>query len=294
MIQALLKDKLTKYFNRPPFDIEDLLTSVAFGTFHYVTPQEGLLPFLRRAVDAENRSLAPLVEDVLEVEYEFWEYHEESTHSAPTPDRGENPLVRVRASEPELLLKFQCKHGPPKWLLVEVKLRTGKSSVAGDDEGTVSDQLAKYWIHLVQSAKKRGANPIGLLYVTAGVSFPRQEFHDTQDELRKKIGTEAQLYWVSWRYLADCMPPQPPRIIRDLVSLFRDKWQLVYLPIEPWPQPPASSAPYRFISRWHHPAPLGYHFASEGGWGFAAKWKWVLPPNGPQFRFTSRKERRRQ
>src|SRR5438093_1496741 len=136
MLQALLKDKLTKYFNRPPFDIEDLLTSVAFGSFEYVAPHEGLLPFLRRAMDAENRSLAPFVEDVLEVEYGFWEYHAESTHSAASPDSGENLLVRVRASEPELLLKFRCKDGPPKWLLVEVKLRTSKSSVAADDEGT--------------------------------------------------------------------------------------------------------------------------------------------------------------
>src|ERR1044071_3591005 len=75
MLQALIKQKIDRYFNTPPYQIEDLLTSVVFGSCAYVDMHKGLLPFLYRAKDAignASRRLTDLLGYVESVEYEFW------------------------------------------------------------------------------------------------------------------------------------------------------------------------------------------------------------------------------
>lgn len=190
MIDALLRHKLSTEQE----NMEDILTSTVFGIFRYMSPQEGILPFLARArtVCADHvefgdgdRPFASLEKcnDAVSVDYDFWPRW---SHCEP------DVLVRVRFNERD------------RWLIaVEAKYRSGKSSEADDSVEDPTDQLAREWCDAVGEAEKVNAQPL-LIYLTADVACPRHEIQAALAELRQKRPHEQPcIAWLSWRELSE-------------------------------------------------------------------------------------------
>src|SRR5689334_12664147 len=126
MLQALLHDKLARYLCKSPYEIEDLLTSVVFGSCAYAPHELGLLPFLGYAKNELQGYLRPLLGEVESVGYDFWpewrpDRAEPSDSSAqcspdfPGPEAPAEPasIASVQRAQPELLLRFSRRDGRP-------------------------------------------------------------------------------------------------------------------------------------------------------------------------------------
>lgn len=303
MIQALLKGKLNQYLTKSPFEIEDLLTSIVFGSCQYVPPEHGVMPFLARARSGPTKAdthLSDLIGEISDVEYEFWPNWcaisgiDPMLASKPPDLSNSNdaggPIHsasgEVCGAIPELVLKFRRTSGKSAWIIIEAKLFSGKSSYA-TSVGPVSDQLGKYWLQLKLQAEREKAEPLAIVYVTQGVFFPASEFDETKKELLSKGHPPAPLFWLSWRVFADCIE-RPLPLIRDVICLLRDKWQLVYVEMEAWPQLPVTLPHYDFTESVIWPIPpfkisaLNCHVLFEwsrpinlGRWEFQTSWNWV-------------------
>ncbi len=243
VLKALLHGKLIDEFTRSPFSIEDLLTSVAIGSCAYVSPHIALLPFLRLARTIEGDTLANALADVVNVEMEFWPSWDALSGSPATGDLG------VQGAEPEVVLQIQHSDGRRSVLLIEVKLHAGKSSHATDG-GAVSDQLAKYWLHLVRHAARIQASALGIVYVTKALSLPTEEFDASQLELRIKGHAPGRLYWVSWRRFTSAINAADSPLLRDVIALMHEHWNLGEVEMAPWPAPLRPPAPWTFTSAW--------------------------------------------
>jgi hypothetical protein len=68
MLQAQLKGKLT----REEQNLEDLLTSNVFGSFKYVSAEDGILPLLLNCQNDKGKPILTEKQIVEQVEYEFW------------------------------------------------------------------------------------------------------------------------------------------------------------------------------------------------------------------------------
>lgn len=235
MLAALAKGKIGTVNGRDVFEVEDVLTSVAFGACEQAG-LEVLKAFLARAERYdEGAALSSLVAEAFDVTYEFW-----PRWGAPDgPD-----------SEPELILKFERPEGAA-WLLVEAKLHSGKSSAASGAE-QATDQLAKYWLQLRSRAEEARAAPLGVLYVTAHLTCPTEELDETQRELAQKRKLTAPLFWLSWRAFNGVAAPfaKTASGVRQVCDLLRERWRLTEPQLRPWavqvPQRPA----WRFTPSW--------------------------------------------
>jgi hypothetical protein len=228
MLQALLYGKLNKEFKRSPFSIEDLLTSVVFGSCEYCSPYDirVITNFLGKAINIEDPldKLAKDLEQIDQIEYSFW-------------PRLYEPLkveeVEIGIGEPELVLRMKRKGLPDSYFLLEMKLDSGKSSFATEDSLIIQDQLAKYWVRLKSFAGAKNGTALAIIYVTAHISPPLAEIRETQDELRKLNQETAPLYWVSWRQFE--VEPDAPKILRDVAELLQTKWMLFPVaPMKKW------------------------------------------------------------
>jgi hypothetical protein len=254
MLKALLHAKLDGEFVRSPFAIEDLLTSVVLGSCAYVPPDVALLPFLRLALSVGGDSLDVALADAVDAESTFW------------PDWAgfSDGDVGARGAQPELVVTVLHADGRRSVLLVEVKLHSGKSSEA-TEAGLVSDQLAKYWLHLRRHAETIGARPIGVVYVTTSSSLPVAELAASQGELVAKGQSRAPLYWVSWRKFVTAVDTRNSAMLRDVVQLLRDRWNLVEIEMPPWPSSFVVPRPWRFTPTWTwREAPLAPGWAFKG------------------------------
>lgn len=235
MLKALLHSKLDGEFVRSPFEIEDLLTSVVLGSCAYVPPGVALFPFLRLARSVDGDSLEPALGDAVDVDATFW----------PDWAAFSDGDVGVHGAQPELVLCVRHADGRRSALLVEVKLYSGKSSQATEcDE--ISDQLAKYWLHLRRHAAAIGASAMGVVYVTTSSSLPVAELDASQAELLTKGRPTAPFYWVSWRKFVSAVDARNSPLLQDVVQLLRDRWNLAEIEMPNWP----SARPWRFTSSW--------------------------------------------
>jgi hypothetical protein len=265
VLAGLLQGKLDREFWRSPAEIEDLLTSVVFGSCQYVQPGDALLRFLSEARDVHGAKLGPFI-GVTSACYDFWPCWSDGgdpssdTEADRLPGHGPDEQ-RSRRHEPDLVVKLEGEAGPV-WVLVEAKLYTGKSS-RPKDGGPVSinDQLGRYWIQFKRRADAARAKPLALVYVTLGVTLPDQDFRETQDELATKdpSAAPAPLYWLSWRDFTTVVD-DGFGILRDLRALLND-WHLVRAQMRPWPAPP-----------------LSLSVATFPVWTFTRAWRWALPP----------------
>jgi len=263
VLQALLHGKLDGELKRDAYEIEDLLTAVVIGTCSYLEPSVALVPFLAGARDVDGNLLD--LTNVESVEYEFWE------SLAAVPRRDTSNGIEDDAAvggEPEVILSVTRRDGSKAMLVIEAKLFSGKSS-RPSPTGPVTDQLGKYWLQLTHVASQISASALGVLYLTRGLTMPRDDFAETQRELREKGHPQAKLFWLSWRTFVDAVRGSTQhRLLRDVVELLENRWYMVAVQMQPWPQVPTLPTTPRFTANWQWPPPprlVPWGFEGRGG-----------------------------
>lgn len=250
MLQALLHGKLGCELKRDAYEIEDLLTSVVVGTCAYLDPHVALLPFLGHARDVDGRAFD--TSSVTAVQYKFWPPLEGRRTPQAEGATGEPEPIDAEDGEPEVLLTLTRRDGSVGMLLLEAKLLSGKSS-RPSPTGPVRDQLGKYWLQLGEAAQVVSAEPLGVVYITRGLTLPRDEFAETQAELvAKGKQPSAKLYWLSWRAFGNAARSQAAhhQLLADVVELLETRWSLVDVKMLPWSTPPRLTAPWRYLVSW--------------------------------------------
>jgi hypothetical protein len=247
MLQALMHKKIDRWLsNKNPWEIEDLLTSVVFGSCKYAGIngwKYGLRHFLAAATNSGNKATAQMLDeklpsnnDILTIEYDFW-----PSLSEFSPKDQCNHAVTIAGAIPEVILTITNKNKLKYFLLVEVKLNIGKSSSASSDPSRISDQLAKYWEHLKHYALERSGEALAIVYVTTNTSFPHNEIEESMLEIKNKLGgPNPPIFWVSWRQFVPQVALHTkninlPILLTDLIILLSDRWGLIYDEIKDWP-----------------------------------------------------------
>jgi len=246
MLKAYLRNKVSRRLVR----LEDVVTSAVFGALE-ASGQEGL-DIARRFLALARTQRTPDANSELhatKLTYEFWPWLT-------------SPLA---SAEPDVLITLD--DGDSRSLIaIEAKLDSGKSSFASDDE-QIGDQLAREWIALLETAKRRGIPRCTLIYLTADFA-PPTDIDDSLAELMKKhpdIGRNAEILWLSWRDLPALITPNHGIGLRDL-RVFLLEEHLGYF------------AGFQLPN--HLPEP--WVFADER----SATWKWpALVPIPKPFRF---------
>lgn len=248
-------------------NLEDLLTSNVFGALKHVPASLGLVPFLRRAEGKHAPELrAALDSDVADVSYEFW----------PT----------LTSCEPDVLIRLSLERGQRLLILVEAKLRFGKSSEASADEEPIGDQLAREWESVQGKAQDEQRQPF-LVYVTADYCVPVDDIARSQDELCKKQGPEGLILWLSWRMLGEVARPAGSPLLEDVVRLLSQRYALSSFD---GITPPKARATWRFsgaaryqpgerLLHWAFKCKLPWHFdiGRAAAWRPATHnpWRWI-------------------
>jgi hypothetical protein len=231
--------KLTPYER-----MEDLLTSDVFGTYRYLEPKQGLVPFLLRAVGFQHDNRPDFLNDVAEAEFIFW------------------PRTTKLNREPDLLIVLTRVDGSCVSLLVEAKYRSGKSNINSREIEEVQeslsiqnnghhdgDQLAESYKELREGnikfrdnheAEKKFLSSVGeryLFYVTAHFARPREDIEETFEILKKYGYRDEDLnkfYWLNWQEAIpaaeevlqkdNLVSSRPVRnLIEDLIALLKRK-----------------------------------------------------------------------
>lgn len=245
MLHALLRGKLSREQAENFFSAEDVLTSVVLGSASYLDPKAALLPFLSEARSIADEPISwPLV---AEAECEFW----------PSWSAVDLDGPAAAASEPEVVVRLTDRWGRSFWLLIEVKLHNGISSSA-TKHGAVNHQLAKYWLHLNERAKQAGATALGVVYVTKDMACPTSDIEDANAELAAKGAPAGAFFWLSWRRFGGAVAAagSTSPLLRDVLRLLKDEWDLEYVAVNPsWPVPVSRRAPRFFHWGWDWPVP---------------------------------------
>ena len=218
------------------------------GSACYAPPERALLPFLSKAIDERGQLLGTHLSSVTSVTAEFWPKwsasevaSREGGSDSPAVDEGgeQGPdSITIPRSQPEVVLDVTHGDGKHQLILIEAKLHSGKSSHASGG-GFVTDQLAKYWLHLQQESKRRSADALAVVYLTKGSRRPDEDFAASQRDLEAAGCPRAPLYWLSWRELVGVVDLEDsPPILRDCVRLPREQWQLEKVEMGPWPSLP--------------------------------------------------------
>jgi hypothetical protein len=225
--------------------MEDILTSNVFGTLQYVPPELGLFKFLAKAKTIKGQCpLADLIGKAESVEYQFWPAW---------------PMC-----EPDVVLHIEGRDSP-SWLVgIEAKYRSGKSSVADEEEKRPNDQLAREWIDLVDAADECGAWPV-LVYLTADVICPKAEIEESVHEYQQKCHgrQRPQILWLSWRKLPELFCSASISSPLKAISRMAERMWLIY---------------FQGVSC--SPIQLGWGFA-----GHALAWRFQVSPIQLDWRF---------
>jgi hypothetical protein len=190
MIFAELRGKLGVDYSRAHERAEDVITSNVFGLLRYLSPEDGLLPILRRARRVHIETDSTLLYSDLNwldntpcagIDVEFW------------PTWSGN-------GQPDIFLALRDKAGHTSALVVvEAKLHSPKSGQADEQEELTDensadpDQLVRYWRGL-QSLPGSPEIPRWLIYLTKHGAPPVEELTES---LRR--APTMQLAWLSWR-----------------------------------------------------------------------------------------------
>lgn len=207
MLTALLKGKLSSEQE----NMEDLLTSSVFGVFQYCETSDALFQFLQKSepvwgeIPIENNT------DGLQVnfeDYDFWPQW--------------SGLKGVDNCEPDLVIKIHNDAGWDLLVAIEAKFHSGKSSFPSED-GNISDQLAKQWVHLCRKAKEESCVP-WLIYLTADTATPDSAILESEKELLDKPGfsdeaRQLRVSWLSWRELVGLFERSNKQQLLELSSL---------------------------------------------------------------------------
>ncbi len=182
-------------------DIEDVLTSVVFGSLCYLDDTENsiglclLKDFLVKAwfdcKGKENKTFIKIVGEIQSVEYKFW------------PALG--------GKEPDLIIECHGNNSQQWTLIIEAKYGAPKSGTGDESESDSDnsdgesteyyDQLADYYSF---QKKKHAEGELYLLYVTHHTTFPTNDMKSSLDKLNKQNDHNAddRLGWLPWRELS--------------------------------------------------------------------------------------------
>lgn len=184
MTIAELHGKLSPYER-----MEDLLTSDVFSTFKYLEPDNGLVPFLKKAISFIDKTHPKFLLDIKEANYVFW------------------PKTTHLNREPDVLIVLTKKDKSTISILIEAKYTSGKSNLIREKEEGVGklnldhldgDQLAELYkelqegnIHIEnQKTRDKFIKSEGnryLFYVTSHYDLPKQDIDETLKILKKKV-----------------------------------------------------------------------------------------------------------
>lgn len=182
--------------------MEDLLTSDVFSTFKYLDPNQGLVPFLKKAVSFAQQTELDFLENITAADYLFW------------------PKTTYLNREPDVLIILTREDGSTVSILIEAKYTSGKHNLIREEANTDmesldhidGDQLAELYKELLEGNiyienketrekfKKSEGNRY-LFYVTAHYAFPSKDMDETRNALKKKqYGNQSncEFYWVNW------------------------------------------------------------------------------------------------
>jgi len=197
MIFAELHGKLGQDYSLAHERAEDLLTSTAFQLLRYLPLQSGLLALLKciRPVTVEGVQSPARdwidISGVDAIEVCFWQ----SLGGFGIPD---------------VILKLKSNGHEIHRVLIEVKLHSGKSGNATDEDDKEvsrhdvetsddakyeldSDQLAKYWQGLCRCDDIATEVPRSMVYLTSHLLPPQQDLADSL-----ACHAMMRLGWVSW------------------------------------------------------------------------------------------------
>jgi len=216
MIFAELHNKLGSNPLRAHEKSEDILTSTVFGLLRYLPFQDGLLACLRSSKKVkfdkgqiEVAANAEWLNDIAAHELIFWRRF-------------------GKFGEPDIIVLLKDNNGEIVHIaLIEVKLYSGKSGEADDDDEVDDeivdpDQLVKYWQALDADTSYRGI-PKSIIYLTSH-SIPPDDA--LMGSVRRK--PEMQLRWLSWSEIwtvMDAIPNEHPQklIAQDIAQLLGHK-----------------------------------------------------------------------
>jgi hypothetical protein len=197
--------------------MEDLLTSVVFGSFDYVRAEDGLLPFLRLAQDVHGgKPFKQELPDGTQATLEFWPWITES---------GAKPC------EPDILIELAVPGRQPLLVLVEAKFRSPKSSEADPESECPNDQLARECDNLVRRVRPN-QTPV-LIYLTTDVDVPVGEIEDSIKEYVDDYGkSPPAMLWLSWRHMWVVTSASGNPVLRDLRAMLERLYLYVFHGVE--------------------------------------------------------------
>lgn len=207
MLNALLEGKLSSEQE----NMEDVLTSSVFGVFQYSAASAALIRFLRKSEPVYGDIPIPDDTDACQVrfdDYDFWPFW--------------SGLEGVDNCEPDLVIRIRIPAGQDLLVGIEAKFHSGKSASPTED-GDISDQLAKQWVHLHKKAHEKSQVP-WLIYLTADTAKPATDFLEAEGEISRKLAPseaahQLRISWLSWRELVDLFEGSDKKQLSDLSSL---------------------------------------------------------------------------
>jgi hypothetical protein len=213
MTIAEIHGKLSAYEH-----MEDLLTSDVFSTFKYLKVNDGLIPFLTKAISFKHNKHPNFLTEIKSADYVFW------------------PRTTYLNREPDVLIILTKIDGSTISILIEAKYMSGKSNLNRDEESLDKennrlkhldgDQLAELYMELQEGNihipdkslrekfKKSEGNRF-VFFVTAHYSFPRKDIEETFDVFKKKqYGNHNSLdiFWINWMSIIDVIEEVKSRI----------------------------------------------------------------------------------
>ncbi len=116
MLQAFIQNKVSRWLTKPAWELEDLLTSVVFGSCEYAG-KDGwdlfLHPFLSAAkATNDNENLfgkkLPKPENITSIKYYFWKSLSSFSTVRSIPGKKVENNVNVNQSIPEVILEIEA------------------------------------------------------------------------------------------------------------------------------------------------------------------------------------------
>lgn len=187
------------------------MTSNVFGLLSYLPPSKGIIPLLKYVQDSSGET-TPFnnLPDDSSVAYSYWEsLHEQR------PDDG----TRCESCEPDVLLRIEKPDGTKLNVLVEAKLWSGKSSLAGEEDAPPKDQLAKEWDNLLCLTSREQATPY-LVFLTADLDLPAHAIQESKEDFTaKRPGQPFSCGWLSWRHVGHAFQNETEPHLADIVRV---------------------------------------------------------------------------
>ncbi|MDO8530569.1 MAG: hypothetical protein Q7T26_00130 [Dehalococcoidia bacterium] len=216
---------------------EDLLTSDIFGSFRYLPPSTGVLPFLQTAKTIDGRPFA-LDMEVQHVHWSFWPWLNRKGYSDCEPD----VVIGLEGDEHRThVVMIEAKYWSPKSNSKEGDDSEGKDDSPGDQLAKELDCLQGVRPTDLKWDSKLSIVSRDLVFVTEHVVLPRPDISESLEAYRLKNNAESPIYWTTWRLLPRIIERQiagtsdvyQRNVLEDMLQLLRRKALTMFEGIDP-------------------------------------------------------------